>query len=46
MIWEITAYNGTQWKASSQMSLVDALDLFYKETTLTEWDIKTIINLH
>jgi hypothetical protein len=46
MIWEFTAYNGTVWKVPYQMDLVEALELFYVSTSLTDYDIKTIVNLH
>lgn len=46
MIWKITAYNGTVWYDDSQRSLIDALEKFYKETSLSQLDIKKIENLH
>lgn len=46
MIWKITCYNGTVWESNSQMTLVDALTKFKKETDLWDMDIKMIENLH
>jgi hypothetical protein len=46
MLWTITLYNGTVWKAPRQMELVEALELFKKDTKATDWDIKSIVNEH
>lgn len=44
MYWEFTCYNGTVWEAPHQMDLTEGLARFKKETGLTDWDIKFIIN--
>ena len=46
MYWKITCYNGTEWVAPYQMDLTEALECFWHDTKLTNWDIKTIVNLH
>lgn len=46
MLWKITCYNGTIWEANAQLDLDEALRRFYRDTSLTQWDIKLIENLH
>jgi len=42
MIWQVTAFNGTQWTAKNSMSLEAALDSFYRATNLHEQEVKEI----
>ncbi len=46
MIWQITCYNGTIWKAPYGVILTDAIELFMKDTHMSQMDIKYIQNLH
>lgn len=46
MLWRITCYNGTVWEPASQCSLSEAPEQFKRETGLSDWDIKTIVNNH
>lgn len=46
MEWKIVCYNGTVWNAPIQMLLTSAIKAFIKDTGLTEWDIKSVTNLH
>ncbi|WDS62087.1 hypothetical protein [Pseudomonas phage D6] len=45
MIWQVTAFNGTQWTAKNSMSLEAALDSFYRTTELHEQDVKEIVRV-
>lgn len=46
MLWKITCYNGTVWEAPSQMGIDEALQMFYRDTELSQWDIVKIENMH
>lgn len=45
MIWQVTAFNGTQWTAKNSLSLEAALDSFYRATKLHEQDVKEIVRV-
>ena len=45
MIWRFYCYNGTVWEHYSRMPLAEAVELFKKETGLSEMDIEKIISL-
>lgn len=46
MIWKITAYNGTSHTFDYGTKLETAIELFLSVYKLTQWDIKSIVNLH
>jgi len=45
-MWEILAYNGTKWNSPYCMNIIEAIELFCKQTKLHYIDIKQATNKH
>lgn len=46
MFWKFTCYNKDTWEAPHQMTLIEAVELFLRETQYSQWDIHFVENLH